>query len=71
MTTHLLMNHYECTIYFINEDPYIYEIPNNERQGEKRPLEFSLSSLSFSLPFFILYNMLSARELIQTKSQNQ
>ena len=52
-------NYYGCTYYYINEDPYIYEIHDNEREGEKRPLEFSLCSFSFFLPFFILYNTLT------------
>ena len=38
MTTHLPVNHYVCTYYCINEDPYIHEIPDNERQGEKKDL---------------------------------
>ena len=57
MTTHLPVNHYGCTYYYINEDPYIYGIPDNERKGEKGPLEFSFCYLKFSLPFFILYNI--------------
>ena len=66
MTTHLPMNHYGCTYYCINEDPYIMK--DKEKKG---PLEFFLCYLNFSLPFFILYNTLLAREFRQTKSQNQ
>ena len=46
-------------------------IMKDKENGDQGPLEFSLSSLSFSLPFFIIYNTLSARELRLTKSQNQ
>ena len=57
MTKHLPVNHYGYTYYYINEDTYIYGIPDNKIKGEKLSLEFSFYSLSLSFPFFILYNM--------------
>ena len=56
MTIYLVVNHYECTYYYVNEDPYIYEISDNEREGENGLLEFSFCFLGFSLPFFVFYN---------------
>ena len=52
MTIHLPMNHYGCAYYFINEDPYIYEIPDNEKKKTFKVLSlFSrfLSSFLHSL----------------------
>ena len=61
MTTHLSVNHYGCTYYCINEDPYIYETPIYMgslimKDNEKKDLLSSLFVFSFSLfisSFFI------------------
>ena len=72
MTIHLSVNHYGCIYSYINEDdPYIYigSLIIKEKK-KKRPLEFSLSSLSFlfiSLFFITHYQYESSNR----QSQNQ
>ena len=68
MTTHLPVNHYGCTYYYINEDSYIYMGSLIMKDKEKkRPLELSLCYLSFFFPLFILYNRKYLKYLILKK----
>ena len=66
MTTYLWVKHYICIYYCINEDSYIYIYMKSLIMKKKEKNDI-LSSLGFSLLFFILYLSLSeANVIIQT-----